>query len=389
MKNTHTLRALSLAGLGTLVCVTAVAQDYDSASYPYGGISLGQSQARIDEPRISARLAAEGASRSSMTQNEHDMAYKIFGGYQFNRNFAVEAGYFNLGKFDFNSTTVPAGTYNGQIKLQGANVDLVGTLPLTQRWSALGRAGIQYANARDTFQSTGAVRIPNATPSKNAVNYKIGVGVQYEVNPTLFVRGEVEHLRVNDAIGNRGGVNMYSVSLVIPLGRTTVAAPRAVAAPVYVAPAPEPVPVAVVVIAPPPPPPVVVVAPVPRRVSFSADSLFAFDKSMVRPEGKMALDTFAGELKGTNYDVISVEGHTDRLGTAAYNQKLSAERADAVKSYLVSSGGVDSTKISATAKGETQPVTQADDCKGNKATAKLIACLQPDRRVVVEVTGTR
>ena len=387
MKNTQTLRVLGLAGLGTVLSAAAFAQDYNSASYPYGGISLGQSQARIDEPRISARLASEGASRSNMTKNEHDMAYKIFGGYQFNRNFAVEAGYFNLGKFDFTSTTVPAGTYHGQIKLQGANVDLVGTLPLSQRWSALGRAGIQYANARDTFQSTGAVRIPNATPSKNAVNYKVGVGIQYEVNPSLFVRGEVEHLRVNDAIGNRGGVNMYSVSLVIPFGRTTAPTPRAVAAPVYVAPAPEPVPVAVVVITPPPPP-VVVVAPVPRRVSFSADSLFAFDKSMVRPEGKMALDTFAGELKGTSYDLISVEGHTDRLGTAAYNQKLSAERANAVKSYLINSG-VDSTKISATAKGETQPITQADDCKGNKATAKLIACLQPDRRVVVEVTGTR
>ena len=62
-----------------------------------------------------------------------------------------------------------------------------------------------------------------------------------------------------------------------------------------------------------PPPPVAVVVPVPRRVSFSADSLFAFDKSMVRSEGKMTLDTFAGELKGTSYDVISVEGHTDRL----------------------------------------------------------------------------
>ena len=273
MKNTQTLRVLGLAGLGTVLSAAAFAQDYDSVSYPYGGISLGQSQARIDEPRISARLASEGASRSSMTKNEHDMAYKIFGGYQFNRNFAVEAGYFNLGKFDFTSTTVPAGTYHGQIKLQGANVDLVGTLPLSQRWSALGRAGIQYANARDTFQSTGAVRIPNATPSKNAINYKIGAGIQYEVNPSLFVRGEVEHMRINDAIGNHGGVNMYSVSLVIPFGRTTAPSPRVVAAPVYIP--PEPVPVAVVapvyvppapapaVVITPPPPPVVVVAPEP------------------------------------------------------------------------------------------------------------------------------
>ena len=273
MKNTHTLRVLGLAGLGTVLSAAALAQDYDSASYPYGGISLGQSQARIDEPRISARLAAEGASRSSMTKNENDMAYKIFGGYQFNRNIAVEAGYFNLGKYDFTSTTVPAGTYRGQIRLQGANLDLVGTLPLSQRWSVLGRAGIQYANARDNFQSTGSVRIPNASPSQNALNYKVGAGIQYEVNRSLFVRGEVEHLRVNDAVGNRGGVNMYSVSVVIPFGRTTIAEPRAVAAPVYSP--PEPVPVAVVapvyvppapapvVVITPPPPPVVVVAPEP------------------------------------------------------------------------------------------------------------------------------
>ena len=264
MKNTHTLRVLSLAGLGTLVSFSALSQDYDSPSYAYGGISLGQSQARIDEPRISARLASEGAVRSSMERNEKDMAYKVFGGYQINRNIAVEAGYFNLGKYDFTSTTVPAGTYKGQIRLQGGNLDLVGTLPISQRWSVLGRAGIQYANARDNFQSTGSVRIPNASPSQNAVNYKIGAGLQYEVNRSLFVRGEIEHLRVDDAVGNRGGVNMYSVSLVIPFGRTTIAAPRAVAAPVYMPPAPEPVPVAVVapvVVIAPPPPPAVVVAP--------------------------------------------------------------------------------------------------------------------------------
>ena len=267
MKNTRTLRVLGLAGLGTLVSFSAFSQDYDSAGYAYGGISLGQSQARIDEPRISARLASEGAIRSSMTRNENDTAYKIFGGYQFNRNLAVEAGYFNLGKFDFTSTTVPTGTYQGQIKLQGGNIDLVGTLPITQRWSALGRAGIQYANAQDRFQSTGSVRIPNAAPSKNALNYKIGVGAQYEVNRSLFVRGEVEHLRVDDAVGNRGGVNMYSVSLVIPFGRTTIAAPRAVAAPVYMP--PEPVPVAVVappVYVPPAPAPVVVITPPPPVV---------------------------------------------------------------------------------------------------------------------------
>jgi OOP family OmpA-OmpF porin len=124
-------------------------------------------------------------------------------------------------------------------------------------------------------------------------------------------------------------------------------------------------------------------------VQFSADSLFTFDKAVVRPDGKMALDTFARELQGTRYSKISVEGNTDRLGSEAYNQKLSQERADAVKAYLTTSAGIDSTKITSVGRGESNPVTKPEDCKGTKANAALIACLQPDRRVDVEVTGER
>jgi OOP family OmpA-OmpF porin len=87
--------------------------------------------------------------------------------------------------------------------------------------------------------------------------------------------------------------------------------------------------------------------------------------------------------------VITVEGHTDRLGTSAYNQKLSQQRADSVKAYLVVSDKLDASKINTVAKGESMPVTKADDCKGNKASPKLIACLQADRRVEIEVSGTR
>jgi len=102
----------------------------------------------------------------------------------------------------------------------------------------------------------------------------------------------------------------------------------------------------------------------------------------------VALDQFAHELAGTHFDAITVEGHTDRLGSQAYNQKLSMRRAEAVKSYLVSAGGVDAGRVSAVGKGESQPVTKAEDCRGAKPNPKLIACLQPDRRVDVEVSGT-
>lgn len=133
----------------------------------------------------------------------------------------------------------------------------------------------------------------------------------------------------------------------------------------------------------------VAVAPAVRRVSFSADSLFAFDNSDVRPEGKTALDNFTRELQGTDFNMIAVAGHTDRLGSEAYNQELSSQRAESVKSYLVNTGRMNAAKIAASGKGESSPMTKPDECKGSRPSAALIACLQPDRRVEVEVSGTR
>ena len=397
MTTLKALRLMSLAGIGTVLAASSFAQD---GGYPYGGLSIGQSQARIDEARISSTLLASGFTTTAMTRDESDTAYKLFVGYQFNRYVALEGGYFNLGKFGFTSSTVPLGTLDGRIKLQGLNLDLVGTLPLSDRWSAIGRVGGQYARARDTFTGSGAVKVLNPNPSERGAGYKAGLGLQYEVNPSFLVRAEAERYRIKDGVGNRGDVNLYSVSLVVPFGRTPpAAAPRAMAMapPPYVAPPPAPV-------APPPPPPVaapsppvvavappapVVVAPERRRVSFSADSLFAFDKAELRSEGRSSLDKFAQESRGAQYGVITVEGHTDRLGSEAYNQRLSARRAEAVKAYLVGPAAIEAAKISAVGKGEAMPVTKPGDCKGTSPSAKLIACLQPDRRVVVEVEGTR
>ena len=393
MTSTSTLRLLLIAGLGPLLAAPSLAQ---GDSYAYGGLGLGQSRAKIDQERISATLLGNGLSTTGFSRDESDRSYRLFGGYQFNRYFGLEGGYFNLGKFSFAANTAPAGTLTGQIKLQGFNLDVVGALPLGERWSLIGRVGAQAAQAKDNFAGSGNVVVLNPNPSKREVNVKYGAGIQYEVNRSFLVRGEAERYRVNDAVGNHGGVNVYSVSLVFPFGRAPQALPRVAAvapAPtlVYVAPLPPPV---VVVQAPAPvvqpvPAAPLPVAPARRRVSFLAESLFGFDKSTIRPEGRSALDTFAAEIRGASFDIITVEGHTDRLGTPAYNQKLSIERADAVKAYLVSTGGIEASKVSIVAKGESEPVTQGIDCQGKAATAKLIACLQPDRRVEIEVTGTR
>lgn len=385
---------IAVAALGCLAGAPALAQD--SSSYYYLGGTVGQTRAKIDEEGITGRLIGPGMLGSVVTRDDRANGYRLFVGRQFNRYIAAEVGYFDLGRFSFQSSTFPPGTLDGQLRSKGANVDLIGGLPLSENLTAIARVGAQYAKTSDQFSGTGAIHVIDPSPSKRATNVKVGLGLEYAVSSSFSVRAEAERYRMNDATGGSGNVNMYSVSLVFPFGRAPssrrVAAAPAYVAPAYVAPAPAPVVMAapapaVVVMAAPAPAPVVVAQP--RRVSFSAESLFGFDRAEVRPEGRTALDGFSRELAGSQFEQIKVEGHTDRLGTEAYNQKLSTDRAEAVKAYLVNEGRLDASKITAVGKSESMPVTKPEDCKGQRATQSLISCLQPDRRVDVEVNATR
>jgi len=136
-----------------------------------------------------------------------------------------------------------------------------------------------------------------------------------------------------------------------------VAAPAPKAAP---APAPAPAPAAA------------------TKVTYAADAFFDFDKSVLKKEGKAKLDDLVGKVKGINLEVIIAVGHTDSVGTVAYNQKLSVRRAEAVKAYLVSKG-IEKNRIYTEGKGKAQPVA---DNKTKEGRAK-------NRRVEIEVVGTR
>ncbi|HEX6266329.1 MAG TPA: OmpA family protein [Burkholderiales bacterium] len=157
------------------------------------------------------------------------------------------------------------------------------------------------------------------------------------------------------------------------------------------APAPEPKP------APPPPAPTPAPAPKPKpkpvaeKVTFAADVLFDFDKAVVKPEGRSKLDDLTSKIKGINLEVVIAIGHADTIGSAAYNQRLSVRRAEAIKAYLVSRG-VEANRVYTEGKGESQPVT-GGKCKNmgreHRSNQKLVDCLQPDRRTDIEVIGTR
>jgi len=139
----------------------------------------------------------------------------------------------------------------------------------------------------------------------------------------------------------------------------------------------------------PPAPAAPVAAPKPtgEKITVAADALFDFNKAVLRPEGKAKLDELVAKANAIKLEVILVVGHTDRIGSAQFNQGLSERRAAAVKTYLVSKG-IEANRVYTEGKGKTQPVT-GDKCKGNAPTKALIECLQPDRRADIEVIGTK
>jgi OOP family OmpA-OmpF porin len=143
-------------------------------------------------------------------------------------------------------------------------------------------------------------------------------------------------------------------------------------------PPPPPPPAAAPPPPPPPPPPPAPPKPTTEKVTFAADALFDFDKSVIKPEAKAKLDDLVSKLAGVNLEVIVAVGHTDSIGTDQYNLGLSARRANAVKQYLVSKG-IEANRIYTEGKGEKQPVADNRTADGR---AK-------NRRVEIEVIGTR
>lgn len=163
--------------------------------------------------------------------------------------------------------------------------------------------------------------------------------------------------------------------------------PRAAAAPVpYVAEAPKPEPAPAPLAAAPAPAPTVL-----EKITLNTDVLFEFNKAELRPSGQQKLDDLATKAKDANVDRIVLTGHADRIGSEQYNQELSEKRAQAVADYLQSKG-IDNSKLQVAGKGESEPVTGSDCAKlgkDNNKNPKLIACLQPDRRVDAELLGSR
>ena len=223
--------------------------------------------------------------------------------------------------------------------------------------------------------------------TKTSLMANVGLGLQYLFSDSFGLQADVRHqwsrsdaksstnnFDADETIGN----TLVNLGAIFRFG-----APAAVVA----EPTPEPAPIAAAV-APEPAPAPAPAACVPQvdTITVGAEKLFSFDKANLSDDGKAALDEAAAKIKANpEFKAVIVTGHTDRLGSDEYNQKLSERRANIVKDYLVGQG-VDQSVIQAIGKGESEPVVE---CAGNSKTQKLITCLQPNRRVTIQSEGKK
>ena len=366
----------AIAAAAFLMSHGASAQEFVNPDWAdhamYIGASIGQTKGNLNNNDTARSLAPSPLVLSSFSTDEKDVGYRIFVGKQLNRFFSVEAGYSDLGETSFTSTTTFGNTAGAIMKYRGVSLDLITQVPFTERFSAYTRLGVAYMEAKTDH--TGNRNAGRGDQTEKGAAPKVGLGLEYKFTEALAMRAEYERTRLDDNIRRKANVDLMSLGLVYKLGRPA-------AAPVVYTPPPAPEPVVEAAPAPAPmPAPAPAPAPVPtsEKVSFAAEALFDFDKSVVKPEGKAALDDLLNKLQGMNTEVMVTVGHTDSVGSDKYNQKLSMRRAEAVKAYIVSKG-VDASRVYTEGKGESQPI--ADN--------KTAAGRAKNRRVTVEVVGTR
>jgi len=204
--------AAALAALAVIGSTSGARAAGSDAGW-YGGIRLGRSVANVGSGDIDNAFSGQGLTTSS-SFDRRDWTGSLFGGYRFNRNFALEGGLTRLGSFGYSSTaTAPAaGAINGHYAAGGAELDAVGLLPLAERWTLYGKAGLIYADTRLDASASG---VSASDMHHWSTEPLLGIGASYDL--TRNVAAQVEWDRysgLGDSSTGSGGINQYTVGLV-------------------------------------------------------------------------------------------------------------------------------------------------------------------------------
>lgn len=341
--------ALVVAGLAA----TSVAQAAPQANTFYAGAKAGW--ASFHDGMNSGLATFEGASL-----RKNSVTYGVFGGYQITDNFAVELGYDDFGRAKWKFDGITEGKHTNH----GAHLSLKASYPVIDGLDVYGRVGAALVRS-DYKHAEGYDSVwPNGRDHSLRTSLVLAGGVEYNLPslPQLALRVEYQWLnnvgKVENVDGSRADyrpdIGSVTAGLSYRFGQVQqVAAPEVVT----------------------------------KTFAFDSDVLFAFGKADLKANAETVLDGVYGEIAKFNAPSVSVAGYTDRIGSDAYNLKLSQARAETVANYLVSKGVAPQT-ISATGYGKANPVTgnTCDAVKGRKA---LIACLAPDRRVEISAQGSQ
>jgi OOP family OmpA-OmpF porin len=352
MKKTAIALAVALAGFAT------VAQAAPQDNTWYAGGKLGWSQ--YHDKGFSEAL--QGISNGPV--HESQLGAGAFGGYQVNQYVGFEMGYDWLGRMPYKGSV-----NNGAFKAQGIQAAVKLSYPLTDDLDIYTRLGgmVWRTDSTGYFGATGQRISDNDT----GVSPLAAVGVEYAITKNWATRLDYQWVNnIGDAatVGARPDNGTLSVGVSYRFGQGE-AAPVPVVAPAPVA-APAPV-VST------------------KHFTLKSDVLFNFGKATLKPEGQSALNQLYTKLSSLDpkEGSVVVLGYTDSIGSQKSNQALSEHRAQSVVSYLVSKG-IPSNRISARGMGPSNPVTGGKCVSVKKRTAK-IDCLAPDRRVEIEVRGSK
>ncbi|AHG78493.1 porin OmpA [Mannheimia varigena] len=358
-----------------VLSAAAVAQAAPQANTFYAGAKAGWASFHHGTKQFDSARAGERYSNDTTDYgiNRNSVTYGVFGGYQIlnqnNFGLATELGYDYFGRVRGNNGDERAVKHTAH----GAHLSLKPSYEIAPNLDAFGRVGV--ALVRNDYKAYGVAKDENGNPATaKAHNLKpslvLGGGLEYAITPELAARVEYQWLskagnyaKATRKAGNEQFVkyspDIHSVSAGLSYRFGQGAAP--VEAPEVVT----------------------------KNFAFSSDVLFDFGKSSLKPAAATALDAAHTEISnlGLANPAVQVNGYTDRIGKEAANLKLSQRRAETVANYIVSKG-TNPANVTAVGYGEANPVTgnTCDAVKGRKA---LIACLAPDRRVEIQVQGSK
>lgn len=184
----------------------------------YAGVSIGSTKSNVNAGEVNDFLRSLGYGSPSTSADDKDAAYKFSLGYRFSPVIAVEGFYADLGKYNTRSnvTTPFVGSVSADYKAKGFGVDVVLSAPITPEFSVYGRLGVLQAKTEATFGSTGSIGLLQNRGSKNKTGQHFGVGLQYDLNPALALRGEVETYRKlgDDSTGGELKVDVLSLGAI-------------------------------------------------------------------------------------------------------------------------------------------------------------------------------